>query len=321
MTSTELARSAEQVRLVTRVARMYHERGIKQPQIADQLHISQAKVSRLLKRAEQLGIVRVAVFPPPGDLSSIEEQLVARYDLVDAVVADTTGVDDREITASIGAAAALYLGDVLLSHERIGVSSWSATLLAMVSQFGHRPKAVADAVVQVIGGVGNPTAQVQATRLTEELAKLTGGEPRFLNTPGMMTSAGLGRALMREPYLADVVEEWSRLTVLLAGIGTLEPSTLLRQSGNAVPEEEQSALRDAGAVGDICLRFFDATGEAVTLYDDHIVGIGRDVLKQVPRRIGVAGGSRKRKAVKAAVTGGWVNVLVTDLDTAEELLA
>ncbi|MDR0416998.1 MAG: helix-turn-helix domain-containing protein [Propionibacteriaceae bacterium] len=321
MTASELARSAEQVRLVTRVARMYHERGVKQPQIAEQLHISQAKVSRLLKRAEQLGIVRVAVFPPPGDLSSVEEQLVARYGLADAVVADTAEVDEREVTAAIGAAAALYLGDILLSHERIGVSSWSATLLAMVSQLGHRPKSVADAVVQVIGGVGNPTAQVQATRLTEELAKLTGGEPRFLNTPGMTTSPGLGQALLKEPYLADVVKEWEQLTVLLAGIGALEPSTLLRQSGNAIPEEEQSALRDAGAVGDLCLRFFDAAGQAVTLYDDHVVGIGREALLKVPRRIGVAGGRRKWKAIKAAVTGGWANVLITDLATAEELLA
>lgn len=320
-TASELVRSAGQLRLVTRVARMYHERGIRQPQIAEQLHISQAKVSRLLKKAEELGIVRVAVFPPAGDLSSIEERLVARYGLVDAVVADTTGVDEVEIITSVGGAAALYLSDVLLSHERIGVSSWSATLLAMVNQFGHRPKPVADTVVQVIGGVGSPTAQVQATRLTEELGKLTGGEPWFLNTPGMMTSAGLGQALLKEPYLANVVAEWERLTVLLAGIGTLEPSPLLRQSGNAIPEEEQSALRDAGAVGDICLRFFDAEGRPVTLYDDHIVGISRETLLRVPRRVGVAGGSRKTTAIRAAVVGGWVNVLITDLATAEELLA
>ena len=35
---------ASRLRLVTRVARMYHEQGIKQPQIAELLHVSQAKV-------------------------------------------------------------------------------------------------------------------------------------------------------------------------------------------------------------------------------------------------------------------------------------
>jgi predicted XRE-type DNA-binding protein len=37
-----------QVRLMTKVARMYHERGIRQADIAEALNISQAKVSRLL---------------------------------------------------------------------------------------------------------------------------------------------------------------------------------------------------------------------------------------------------------------------------------
>ena len=62
---------------MTRVARMYYENDLNQPQIAEQLHISQAKVSRLLKRAGELGIVRVAVVPPPGGHSELEEQLVS----------------------------------------------------------------------------------------------------------------------------------------------------------------------------------------------------------------------------------------------------
>jgi DNA-binding transcriptional regulator LsrR (DeoR family) len=300
---------------------MYYEKGLKQPQIAEQLHISQAKVSRLLKRAEQLGIVRVSIVAPPGDLSRLEEELVSRYHLLDAMVVDASGSDDADVASLVGAAAASYLEDVLLSHERIGVSSWSATLLAMVSNFPRRPRAVADAVVQVIGGVGNPVAQVQATRLTDELATLTGGVPEFLNTPGMVSSVELGSALLREPFVAHVVEQWNELTILLAGIGSLDPSPLLLQSGNAIPERDQDRLRDAGAVGDMCLRFFDADGRAVELYDDRVVGIDRDTLLRVPRRVGVAGGTRKVNAIRAAVKGGWVNVLVTDLATAEALLA
>ena len=57
-----------QVRLLTKVARMYHERGIRQADIATALNISQAKVSRLLKRAEAPGIVRTTVTVAPGVL-------------------------------------------------------------------------------------------------------------------------------------------------------------------------------------------------------------------------------------------------------------
>jgi DNA-binding transcriptional regulator LsrR (DeoR family) len=37
--------------------------------------------------------------------------------------------------------------------------------------------------------------------------------------------------------------------------------------------------------------------------------------------VGVAGGPRKHSAIRAAVLGGWINVLVTDIETAETLLA
>ena len=38
-----------QVRLMTKIAHLYHEQGLRQSEIASILHISQAKVSRLLK--------------------------------------------------------------------------------------------------------------------------------------------------------------------------------------------------------------------------------------------------------------------------------
>lgn len=313
---------ASRLRLVTRVARMYHEQGLKQPQIADLLHVSQAKVSRLLKRAEDMGIVRVVIVPPAGGHSELEEALVSRYGLLDAVVADAPSGDAKAITSAVGAAAASYLEDVLLGHERIGISSWSETLLAMVTVLGKRPQPVADSVSQVIGGVGIPAAQVQATRLTEQLATLTGGQPLFLPTPGVVSGRALRDAMLAEPYVTHVVEAWNHLTVLLAGIGSLEPSPLLRESGNAIAQPDQEVLRGLGAVGDICLRFFDAAGRHVdSELDGRVIGIEPETLLAVPRRIGVAGGLRKHSAIRAAVLGGWVNVLVTDVETAEALLS
>jgi len=266
--------------------------------------------------------VKVLIVPPSGGHSELEEALVSRYGLLDAVVADSPSGDEKAIISAVGAAAALYLEDVLLGHERIGISSWSETLLAMVTVLTRRPQPVAETVAQVIGGVGIPEAQVQATRLTEQLAALTGGQPLFLPTPGVVSGKALRDAMLEEPYVAQVVEAWSRLTVLLAGIGSLDPSPLLRRSGNAIAEADQEALRTLGAVGDTCLRFFDAAGHHVDSgLDGRVIGIDPETLLAVPRRVGVAGGPRKHSAIRAAVLGGWVNVLVTDVDTAEALLA
>ncbi len=307
---------------MVRVARMYYEHGDRQPQIAEQLHISQAKVSRLLKKAEEVGIVRVTINEPLGGHSDLEQALASRYGLADAVVVNVDTEDESSILSAIGTAAAAYLSEILLGHERIGISSWSATLLAMVNSMQKAMKPLADSVVQVIGGVGEPNAQVQATRLTEQLAMLTGASPRFLTAPGFVSSAELRTAIMAEPYVRETSEQWSELSVVLAGIGSLEPSPLLRQSGNALPHDEQLELRSLGAVGDVCLRFFDADGNPVhSGVEERVVGISRELLLGVPRRIGVAGGSRKHSAIRAALLGGWVNVLVTDTLTAGVLLA
>jgi DNA-binding transcriptional regulator LsrR (DeoR family) len=114
---------------------------------------------------------------------------------------------------------------------------------------------------------------------------------------------------------------WQRLTMVLVGVGSLEPSPLLRDSGNAIAEPEQQALRGLHGVGDICLRFFDEEGESVSsALDGRILGIPADLLRQIPRRVAVAGGRRKFAAIRAALRGRWLNVLITDLGVARRLM-
>jgi len=309
-----------QLRLITKVARMYHERGIRQTEIADALHISQARVSRLLKRATELGIVRTVVAVAPGVHTEVEEALEVKYDLAEAVVVDVEGTDE-DIVAALGSAGATYLETTLTGRERIGISSWSQTLLAVVDRM--RPFRVpgAESVVQLMGGVGNASVQTQGNRLLTEFARLVGATTTFVPAPALVGNTTIRESLLNDPAMESVANEWARLSMALAGIGSLPPSPLLRASGNAADLADQDRLHEAGAVGDICLRFFDSVGNLVPSdLDDRVVGIDADTLRKIPRRIGIAGGESKHKAIHAAVSGRWVNVLVTDTRTAAALL-
>jgi DNA-binding transcriptional regulator LsrR (DeoR family) len=309
-----------QLRLITKVARMYHERGIRQTEIADALHISQARVSRLLKRATELGIVRTVVAVAPGVHTEVEEALEVKYDLAEAVVVDVEGTDE-DIVAALGSAGATYLETTLTGRERIGISSWSQTLLAVVDRM--RPFRVpgAESVVQLMGGVGNASVQTQGNRLLTEFARLVGATTTFVPAPALVGNTTIRESLLNDPAMESVAKEWARLSMALAGIGSLPPSPLLRASGNAADLADQDRLHEAGAVGDICLRFFDSVGNLVPSdLDDRVVGIDADTLRKIPRRIGIAGGESKHKAIHAAVRGRWVNVLVTDTRTAAALL-
>jgi DNA-binding transcriptional regulator LsrR (DeoR family) len=300
---------------------MYHEQHLRQPEIAQRLHISQPRVSRLLRNAADMGIVRTTVVAPRGVFSDLEQAIEERYGLGEAVVVETLeDHSERGLLSALGATAANYLHTTLLGGDTIGISSWSSSLLAMVDAMKPKSTPVADRVVQILGGVGMAEAQVQASRLTAGLARLTGATPVFLSAPGLVASAATREALIADPSVASVLAVYRTLTVLLVGIGSLEPSVLLRQSGNAIAQHDQDELRRAGAVGDVCLRFFDAAGQPViSSLEQRVIGITTDELRAVPRVIGVAGGSSKVGAIRAALLGKWVDVLITDLQTASEL--
>ena len=310
-----------QLRLITKVARMHHERGIRQVDIAETLHLSQARVSRLLKRATELGIVRTVVVVSQGVHTDLEEALEDRYGVLEAVVVDVEG-DEPDILGGIGSAGAGYLESTLTGGERIGISTWSQTLLSVVDRMHPLRLAGADNVVQLIGGIGVSSAQARANRLLSDLAQLLGANATFVPAPGLVGSRTTRDSLLHDVAMEAVAAEWASLTMALVGIGSLPPSAFLRESGNAVDLTDQATLLAAGAVGDVCHRYFDARGAAVTSsLDDRVLGIDPATLRAVPRRVGLAGGAAKHEAIRAAVLGGWINVLVTDIGTARHLLA
>lgn len=313
-------KSVERLRLMTKVARLYYEQGLRQPEIAKQLSLSQAMVSRLLSAAQKEGIVRTTVTAPAGVYPELEDELERRYDLKDAVVADCAADTRDQVLRDIGSAAATYLETTLGADEVVGISSWSETLLRMVGSMQPRRHGGGH-VVQILGGIGNPTAEVHATRLTEQLASLLRAEPHFLPAPGVTASAEATAAFLAEPPVQETLGYFDRLTIALVGIGTLHPSRLLGDSGNVFSEEELGELEQLGAVGDLCLRFFDEAGEPVASpFDERVVGMPLEPLRRVPRSVGVAGTEEKLEAIRGALEGRLINVLITDRFTAERLV-
>ncbi|WP_262402177.1 sugar-binding transcriptional regulator [Actinomadura sp. CNU-125] len=312
--------STDHLRLLVKVARMYHERGLRQPEIAERLNMSQARVSRLLKEAADRAVVRTVVVSPEGVHAELEDALIEEYGLRDAVVADAGGVGP-EVIPALASATATYLDATLKGGDVIGISSWSATLLESVNVMPAKTNSVAREVVQIVGGSGSPEVQLHATRLTSRLAELTGARPVFAPSAALVHSRELRDLLSKEPDVAEVMQAWSRLTLALVGIGTLEPSPLLRRSGNAITSQDKRRLEELGAVGDVCTRYFDADGRPVNAdFEDRIIGIDPERLRAVDRRIGVAGGASKIAAIRGAARGAWINVLITDADTAKSLL-
>lgn len=309
-----------ELRLIGRVAQMYHMEHRRQAEIAAHLHLSQATVSRMLKRAAEEDIVRTTVIPPPGTFADLEAALRARYGLGEAIVVDCSEDRDGAIMARIGEAAAHFLEVTLQEGEVIGVSSWSQTILQMVENIHPLKGTRARYVVQTLGGMGNPSVQTHATQLTTRLAKLTGAETRLLAVQGLAASPEAREILLADPYVQATMGLFGQISLAVVGIGALEPSELLARSGNIFSGQELADLAAAGAVGDISLRFFDAAGKAVkTRLDDRVIGLSLPELGRIDRVMALAGGRSKTRAISGALSTGLIDVLVTDRFTAARL--
>jgi len=310
----------DELRLIARVARMYYEWNMRQSEIAKQLDLSQATVSRLLNRSKEEGIIRISVNLPKGVYTELEETLVKKFGLRDAIVVDSLDDNEKLIQRDLGAATAYYLESSIRPNEIIGISSWSSTLLALVEALHHLPRKPGIKVVQILGGIGNPSVEAHATRLTSRMAQLVNGDAVYLPVSGVLATEAARDILAADEVAQQAIRLFDHVTTALVGIGSIEPSPLLAQSGNIFAPQELELLRQANAVGDILLRFFDHNGNLVeTGLEKRVISMSLEQLSKASRAVGVAGGSRKYAAILGALRGKWINILVTDHFTARRL--
>ena len=308
-------------RLLSRVSRLYYLEDCTQREIAERFRISRPTISRLLKRAREEGIVQISVNAGEGHYE-LERRLEVQYGLQEALIVDFDPAYSRPemLKRALGRAAAEYFQRTLQEGDRIGVS-WSATMQMMMQAL--QPVHAKDIrIVQTLGSVNPSTGtDALAAELSHSLARHVGGAYTMLPAPGIVDDSNTRAVLMADSNLQAALALFSQLTVAYTGISALETNLVFRRLGGFIDDDIYRSIRDAGAVGDIGLRFFDRDGRPVrTVLDDRVIGITLDELRQVPRAVGIAGGQQKTGAIATALRGGLVNVLITDLSTARRLV-
>lgn len=315
------AADIEQLRQMTRAARLHLIEGARQTEIAEKMGISQAGVSRLLRMAEEQGIIRSIVVPPEGLYPDLEEGLVSAYGLDAAYVVDVDPVDEG-IPQILGAAAARCLNGEFDGGPVLGFTSWSTTLREMARLIEPRVKSQIRCVVETLGDLGSPMMQHEADVATLQMAQAFRAEAVFLRAPGVMGSAALRDAALADVHIQKALNLLNEVDIVFVGLGPADFHGPLEENDNFFTAEQLAEVRKLGAVGQLHQRFIDRDGKPVkTPLDDLVIGISLGQLRDAGRRIAVAGGASKHEALAAALAGEWIDVLVTDVDSANMLLA
>ena len=313
--------SNEELRLLVKVSRFYYEDGLNQDAITARLGLSRSKVSRLMAQAREAGVVQINVVAPDDQNHELERQLEERFGLQeDLVVEAQPGDSQSQVSRAVGSAAAGYLLRAMSPRSTIGMC-WGDTLRHMAAALPPQRYPNAQ-VVQIIGGLGQPDAEVHATELCRSVSRSLGCRLTLLPVPGIVADQRTREALLSDVHVQRAVDAFDDLDIAFVGIGAPTIGSVTMRDGSIITRAELDGLLRKGAVGDIALRYYDANGECIeSEINERIIGMTLEQIKQVPRIVGVSGGPDKPAAIRAALQGGLINVLITDSATAGKLLA
>jgi DNA-binding transcriptional regulator LsrR (DeoR family) len=319
---TKYRRGHDRDELLADVAEMYYGEGFTQAEISHQIGMTRSAISRMLSEARQKGIVEISVHRPLRFDKDLETDLVERFNLKNAKVLlwqNKDGQYDR-LRFRLGRVAAQVLRGLLKPGMVLGVA-WGTTVNATIEALEVSEPAAMD-VVQLVGVLGSSSHAFNAQALVEMLARKVGGEGTYLYSPFIVENADTARSILNIPNVRDAIALGRKCDVALLGIGTVTDSNYCSLFlGGHISRRVLKDLVDAGAVGDVSGRHFDIYGDEAKIdFHDRLVGIARKDLLAIPTRLGVAGNVAKAQAILGALRGGYVNILVTDSGTAEELL-
>ena len=298
------------------IAWLYYMENLTQSEIADRLGLTRLMVHRILQKCLQDGLVHVVINHPQVYCKTLGSQLEATFGLKNALVIPSSS-DPYLLKRNLGTVSARLIGRFITNGTTVGVG-WGSTL-AETARHMVRKNYDNVTVVSLLGGMirsaGNNSYEV-ALQVAEALNAVCYNvmAPMFVDTPEDR------EAIMRLKHIEALQQLASKASVALVGAGEVSSECTFARLGVITPAEVDELMR-AGAVADILGNFIDLNGRLVDVdLNRRVVGTSLETLASIENVFVVAGGLRKAQAISAALRSGCVNNIITDAETAEQVL-
>lgn len=303
--------------LAVRAAELSYQDGKSQAEIAALLGVNRWKVGRLLAFAKESGIVRIEIVHPRARRLPLERDLREAFGLRDAIVVPAMA-DESALSERVAAAAAEFLASMRPVPRVLGIS-WGRTLQQIAAAL---PEGWAQGVevVQINGGVTVNRRAGMASATATTIAQKAGGAVTLLPSPAILEHASTRRAIEDDRIVASILDRARQASVLVFSAGPVAQSSVLVTSGYMTADRVRS-LAEKGAVGDVVGRYIDSDGNIVDHeLDERTLGLTLEDLRSARSAIAVIAGEAKRAVARSVVANRYCTVLVTDENTALELL-
>jgi deoxyribonucleoside regulator len=309
----------DDIRLLTKVATLYYKAMFNQQEIAQRLGVSRQTIGRYLKRAQDLGIVRIRIDSNLEYSTELEYQLEKAFHLSEVIVVTPPVETEESVKEALGEAGAAFLQRRVLPNDIIGVA-WSSTVLQCAL---HLPRLDSRqvTVVQLNGSENRNLYSTSSERIVEQIARAFNGTTENMVAPMLVDHASIKYSLLSDSRIAASLELASRSQLALFGVGIVSEKSSLYKAGY-LDDDLLEKLRKIGAVGEILGRFYDAQGKiCMEELNERTIAVDLENLKTKRISTAVAAGHHKVEAILGMIRGGYCNVLITCKDTAQILLS
>ena len=317
-------KTLQEYAFISQVADMYYNQNMLQSEIAKRLYFSRSKVSRILTQAKELGIVDIKVKKILERVPSIEDTLKEQFHLRDAIVISSFSNEEYDQNLDIVSDfASIYISNLLKGSIILGVSNGNAVNKVTRKISPIHPCKLE--IVQIVGSGSNAHQAVESRDSVNRIAEVfPGGRSYFLNTPLYMDNAFARSQLLQNPSVVSVFEMMKRCNILLTGLGAFDEKRF--QTAEIIREYQTEAhareLAEKGAVGCIMAVYYDINGNYIPCdWNDKCITMPFDEVKANSFTVAVACGNKKVKPILGALRGGLINVMITNLATASQVLA
>lgn len=306
----------DEQQLAARIAWYHFQEGLTQGAIAERLGMTRARVNQIIGELRSDGSIQIRINGLYGACVAMEAALKETFALENVVVvpAPDDSTDVRRVT---GIAAGQFISDHLSDGQVLGLG-WGGTLDAAATALGHRQNSRVT-VVSLCGGFPRSTP-VNPYDVAGRFARILDAECYYVTAPMFAENAEIRDVLMADKGIRQVFDQIKRVDIALVSAVDLTEQSRTLEYG-LITDKLRRSLIKAGAVGDICGHYLDASGQRV----DHDINETLIVPKlsdiaAIPHIVLASGGKQKIPIVRAAIAAKLCHTLITDEASAAELL-
>ncbi|WP_372424743.1 sugar-binding transcriptional regulator [Salinarimonas chemoclinalis] len=293
------------------IARRYYIEGETQDAIARALDLSRMKVNRMLREAQDAGLVEIRVRFHSSQTRELEAEFCERFGLKHLLVAPEARSIEQQRT-NVATLVSHFLESNLRENSVVTVGMGRNVARVAAVQTSRAFDQIT--FVSGSGGASEAGAEGNADHICRALARRFGGTATTLYAPAHVPDGALREALMRHETVRRTLNLARSADYALIGIGDLGPDSHMARMGWFGPDELKRA-QAAGVVGDLMgYDFFDIEGRPCNEeIGGRVIGLSRDDLSRISNTIAIASEPSKTTAILGALRTGAIDILATSL--------